>query len=45
MCDRAAAAALIAAERFPFSKKPWNKDVKVMMKRIWEDDPTFLEAK
>ncbi len=37
--------ALTAAERFPFADKPWKEDVKEMMKRIWENDPTFIEAK
>ncbi len=37
--------ALTAAEGFPFENKPWNEDVKETMKRIWENDPTFIEAK
>ncbi len=36
--------ALTAAERFPFADKNWREDVKETMKRIWENDPTFIEA-
>ncbi len=37
--------ALTAAERFPFADKSWRADVKNMMKRIWENDPTFIETR
>ncbi len=37
--------ALTVAERFPFAHKPWKEKVKKIMKRIWENDPTFIEAK
>ncbi len=36
---------LIAAESFPFADKIWQEHVKEMMKRIWENDPIFIEAK
>jgi hypothetical protein len=36
--------ALTAAGRFPFAHKPWDEDMKEMMKRIWENDPAFIET-
>ncbi len=37
--------ALTAAECFPFADKPWNRHAKKIMKRIWENDPTFIDAR
>ncbi len=39
------AAARSHAERFPFADKPWGEDTKKMLERIWENDPTLIEAK
>ncbi len=32
------------AEPFPFAHKPWSENAKEIMKRIWGNDPTFIEA-
>ncbi len=37
--------ALTAAERFPFADRKWDDDLKKILKRIWENDPTLIEAK
>ncbi len=37
--------ALTIAERIPLADKPWPQNDKKMMRRIRENDPTFMEAK
>ncbi len=36
---------LTAAEPFPFGDERWNPYVKEIMKRLWENDPTYVDAK